>query len=164
MEYVKNKHHIVDVAFILCLMLLFILSALSVISLGAGIYKKNVETMGSNYDHRTACAYITEKVRQSDNNGAIFVTTLFGQNTLVLQEEVNGTLYNTYIYDYNGYLMELYARADLTSFYPQSGQKILEINSFDVSYASEALLSVNIVLADGENEAVYIAKRSTEEN
>ncbi|MBQ6415782.1 MAG: DUF4860 domain-containing protein [Butyrivibrio sp.] len=164
MEYVKNKHHIVDVAFILCLMLLFILSALSVISLGAGIYKKNVETMGSNYDHRTACAYITEKVRQSDNNGAIFVTNLFGQNTLVLQEEVNGTLYNTYIYYYNGYLMELYARADLTSFYPQSGQKILEINSFDVSYASEALLSVNIVLADGENEAVYIAKRSTEEN
>ncbi|MBE5837791.1 DUF4860 domain-containing protein [Butyrivibrio sp.] len=164
MEYVKNKHHIVDVTFILCLMLLFILSALSVISLGAGIYKKNVETMESNYDHRTACAYITEKVRQSDNNGAIFVTTLFDQNTLVLQEEVNGTLYNTYIYDYNGYLMELYARADLTSFYPQSGQKILEINSFDVSYASEALLSVNIVLADGENEAVYIAKRSTEEN
>ena len=159
----KNRH-IVDVAFILCLMLLFVLCALSVISLGAGIYKKNIESMKNNYDHRTACAYITEKVRQSDTNGTIFVQDLFGQNALVLQEEINGTLYNTYIYDYDGYLMELYARADLNTFYPQSGQKLLEVNSFDISQESDSLFLANIVLSDGAKESVYIAKRSTGDN
>ena len=159
----KNRH-IVDVAFILCLMLLFVLCALSVISLGAGIYKKNIESMKNNYDHRTVCAYITEKVRQSDTNGAIFVQDLFGQNALVLQEKINGTLYNTYIYDYDGYLMELYARADLNTFYPQSGQKLLEVNSFDISQESDSLFLANIVLSDGAKESVYIAKRSTGDN
>ena len=164
MDLKSKNRHIVDVAFILCLMLLFVLCALSVISLGAGIYKKNIESMKDNYDHRTACAYITEKVRQSDTNGAIFVQDLFGQNALVLQEEINGTLYNTYIYDYDGYLMELYARADLNTFYPQSGQKLLEVNSFDISQESDSLFLANIVLSDGAKESVYIAKRSTGDN
>ncbi|MBO6240399.1 MAG: DUF4860 domain-containing protein [Butyrivibrio sp.] len=159
----KNRH-IVDVAFILCLMLLFVLCAVAVISLGAGIYQKNVKSMKDNYNHRTACAYIIEKVRQSDVNGAIFVQDLFGQNALVIQEEIDGVLYNTYIYDYDGYLMELYARADLNTFYPMSGQKLLEVSSFDISQKSDSLFLADIVLSDGLKESVYIAKRSTGDN
>ncbi len=161
MELRSKSHHIIDAVFILCLMFLFVLSALSLITLGAGIYKKNVSAMAHNYNQRTACAYITEKVRQSDNNGAIHVENIFSQNTLVLQENIDGVTYNTYIYDYDGYLMELYARADLKTFYPQSGQKILEINSFDIEEISDSLLFVDMVVDGGERESMYIAKRST---
>ncbi len=160
MELGNKNRHVIDTVFILCLMLLFILSALSVITIGAGVYKRNVNTMSDNYSNRIACAYITEKIRQSDNLGRVYVDNLFDQNTLVLQNEVNGQLYNTYIYDYNGYLMELYANADIKEIFPQSGQKIMEITSFDIEEVSDTLLNVQFVLDNGNNETIYIAKRS----
>ena len=155
----KTKH-IIDSVFVICLMLLFVLSALSVIAIGATIYKKNVSNMGSNNSHRVASSYITEKVRQADNNGQVYVKEIFGENALVLTSEVGGSLYNTYIYDYDGNLMELFARDDLTQFYPQSGQKILEISSFDIEAVSDNLMNVTIVLQDGTRDFLYIAKRS----
>jgi hypothetical protein len=155
----KNKH-IIDSVFVICLMLLFVLSALSVIAIGAAIYKKNVSSMSTNDSHRIASSYITEKVRQGDEYGQIHVEEIFGENALVLTKELNGTLYNTYIYDYNGHLMELFARDDLGQFYPQSGQKILEVSSFDIEQVSDTLLNVTIVLKDGTVDFLYIAKRS----
>ncbi len=160
MELRDKNRHVIDAVFILCLMLLFIISAFAVIIIGAGIYKRNVNTMAENYSQRIACAYITEKVRQSDNMGMIYVDNLFDQNTLVMQEEVDGQLYNTYIYDYNGYLMELYANADLKELYPQSGQKIIEVISFDIKDISDNLMNVEIVINEGDFETIYIAKRS----
>ena len=161
MELKSKNHHIIDAVFILCLMFLFVLSALAVITIGASIYKKNVSAMSHNYNQRAACAYITEKIRQTDVNGGIYVANIFDHNTLVLESEVNGVLYNTYIYDHDGYLMELYARADLENFYPQSGQKILEVASFDISEVSDSLSFVELVVDNGEKESMYIAKRST---
>ncbi len=156
----SKKSHVIDAVFILCLMFLFVLSALAVITIGANIYKKNVSAMSDNYSHRIASAYVTEKVRQADNQGRVYVEDLFDQHALVLQDEIDGVLYNTYIYSYDGYLMELYARADLKDIYPQSGQKILEITSFNVGYVSDSLLSVDLILKDGEDESMFIARRS----
>lgn len=158
-----KKNHMIDSVFVLSLMLLFLISALSVIAIGAGIYQKNVTGMSENYSHRIASAYVTEKVRQHDSEGNIYVKELFDQNALVMQEEKNGSLYDTYIYEYDGSLMELYARDDLDNFYPQSGQKILDISSFDVKEDTPGLITVVITLEDGEDELVYIAKRSRKE-
>ena len=141
-------------------MLLFLLSALTIIAIGASIYKKNVAQTNDNYAQRVSIAYVTEKVRQSDVSGSIFVRELFGQNVLVFQQEVNGDLYNTYIYSHEGYLMELFARDDLESFYPQTGQKILKINSFMIEKASDDLLRATITEEDGQEETVYISIHS----
>lgn len=155
-----SKKHVIDTVFVICLMLLFLLSALTVIAIGANIYKKNVAQTNDNYAQRVSIAYVTEKVRQSDVSGSIFVRELFGQNVLVFQQELNGDLYNTYIYSYEGYLMELFARDDLQSFYPQTGQKILKINSFIIEKASEDLLRATITEEDGVEETVYISIHS----
>ncbi len=156
-----KKSHSIDSVFVICLMMLFLLSSLCVIAIGASIYKKNVSLMSDNNSHRIACAYITEKVRQSDINGDIYVDEVFGENALVLTQYVDGTKYNTYIYDYNGHLMELFARANLPTFYPQAGQQILEVQSFDVSDASDNMFSITFVLDDGIEDTLYITKRSS---
>ena len=163
MELNKNNKHVIDAVFILMLMMLFIMSSLAVIAIGASIYQKNVAKMQDNYSHRIVHAYVTEKIRQSDNRGRVFVDTIFEQNALILQDEINGTLYNTYIYDYNGYLMELFARADLSVLYPESGQKITPVNSFDINEISDNLLMASFILEDGRDETVYISKRTTDE-
>ncbi len=160
MDYSSGKHHVIDMVFVICLLFLFVLCAISVIGIGASIYKKNVQQMSENYDHRISCAYITEKVRQADKGGAVFISTLFNKQVLVLQDNIGGVLYDTYIYEYEGYLMELFVRDGMTNFYPQSGQKILQISGFDISEASDTMLSVNIVTKDGNKNDIFIAKRS----
>ena len=160
MKQDQKKNHTIDTVFVICLLLLFVLSSLSVIAIGASIYKKNVSEMADNSSHRIACAYITEKVRQADEGGQVRVEEIFGENALVLTKEINGVSYNTYIYDYDGNLMELFARSDLGSFYPQSGQKILKIDSFDIKEISDGLFKADVVMSDGLKDYLYITRRS----
>ena len=160
----KKDKHMIDSVFVICLMLLFVLCALSVIAIGASIYQKNVSSMASNNSHRIASAYITEKVRQSDINGNIRVKELFDENVLVMSKEINGEIYNTYIYDYDGHLMELMARDSMNVVYPQSGQKIMEINSLQIEEISDRIFKIEVVLVDGTEDFLYITKRSTEGN
>ena len=160
MELEGKRSHVIDTLFVLCLLFLFIISAVTVILIGAGVYKKNVEAMSENHSHRIACAYISEKIRQSDVKGRVFTEEVFGQNTLVLQDEVDGVLYNTYIYNYDGWLMELYAKSDLDEIYPQSGQKILKISSFDIKEIEDAFFKVSVTLDDGTVENFLITRRS----
>lgn len=162
MELEGKRSHVIDTLFVLCLLFLFIISAITVIIIGAGVYKKNVSAMSGNYSHRIACAYISEKIRQSDVKGRIFTEELFGQTTLVMQDEVDGVLYNTYIYNHDGYLRELYARSDLKELFPQSGQKILEISSFDITELNESCFKIQVTLDDGTVEDFLISKRSTD--
>ena len=100
MELNQKKNHMIDSVFVICLMLLFVLSALSVIAIGASIYKKNVALMADNNSHRIAAAYVTEKVRQADEKGGISVKEVFGENVLVMSEESDGDVYNTYMSAY----------------------------------------------------------------
>ena len=160
MELEGKRSHVIDTLFVLCLLFLFIISAVMVIFIGASVYKKNVEAMTGNYSHRIACAYISEKVRQSDIKGRVFIDEIFGQNTLVMQDEIDGALYNTYIYNHDGYLMELYARSDLSEVYPQSGQKILKISSFDIKEIDDACFRIMVTLDDGTVEDFLITRRS----
>ena len=56
--------------------------------------------------------------------------------------------------------MELYIRDSIRTFFPQSGQKILKISSFDITEMSDSVLAVDIVTEDGNRNNLYIAKRS----
>ena len=163
MDFEGTRSHIIDMVFVICLMFLFIFSALSVITIGANIYQKNVTAVDDNYHKRTACAYITEKVRQSDVKGRIFIKKIFDQNALVLQNEEDGILYDTYIYDYEGNLMELFAMDELKDLYPQTGQKILELTKFDIEYVGDDTLSVYVILKDGTEESFLVKTKSVSE-
>ena len=52
MKQDQKKNHTIDTVFVICLLLLFVLSSLSVIAIGASIYKKNVREMADNSSHR----------------------------------------------------------------------------------------------------------------
>ena len=160
----NSGKHIIDGVFVICLLLMFLISALTVIAIGANIYKKNVEKTGENFSQRVSFAYVTEKVRQADQKGLVFVEERFGKNALVMQQEIGGVLYDTIIYDYEGYLCELFARNDLGTLYPQSGQKILEINSFDIEEVTDGLLSATITDDAGNEESIFIAIKSHNDN
>ena len=56
--------------------------------------------------------------------------------------------------------MELFARADLNNFYPQTGQKILKLHSFDVEKTNDNLLRAKVTEDDGSEETVFISIHS----
>ena len=81
------RKHSTDILFVLVLFLVFTSSALAVILLGARVYQSTSSRMESNYNVRTALAYVSEKIRQNDESGAVSLCELDGIPALTLLRE-----------------------------------------------------------------------------
>ena len=110
----NQQKHIIDTLFVIALFCLFALSAIFLITIGANIYGKTVNNMEDNFNSRTALAYITEKVRQSDNADSISAGTFQECPALVITSRIEDTEYLTYLYEYNGYIKEIMVRKGMT--------------------------------------------------
>ena len=160
MKKQMNNRHTVDMLFVIALLFLFAMGALMLIALGSSIYKRSVTTLTDNYDRRTAYAYITEKLRQYDAEGNIN-TDIFNKSGALRIDTTIGTVdYVTYLYQYEGSLMELFSRADVENLLPESGQRIMDINDLVITPKGDGLLLVTITLTDGEDLTFITSKRS----
>lgn len=152
----------VDILFILTLFFVFALSALTLVILGANVYRTTVDHMNSNFDNRTSYAYITQKIRQNDEAGTISVGTFDGCDALIMTSEVNETIYNTYLYEYDGNLCELLARADI-EMTKEGGTAVLALDSFSIDMVDDDLYRIEIAVPDGDEMTLYISSHSNSE-
>lgn len=90
----------------------FALCVLVVLLTGADAYKGLTERDRTNYDGRTAAQYLTTRVRQADALEGIRLESFAGLDALVVSEDIEGELYETRIYCYDGYIRELFAVAE----------------------------------------------------
>lgn len=157
-----GNRHIIDMVFVVALLFLFAMSALMLIALGSSIYSRSVDTMRENYDSRTAYAYITEKLRQYDAEGKISTDIFNNSGAIRIDSNINGTDYVTYLYDYEGALMESFARADAGTLLPEAGQKIMDIDGFTLNPRGDGIIEVTITLQDGKDITFVTSKRSAE--
>ena len=158
----QEKNHIVDVLFVLALFVVFTLSALVLVILGASVYKQTVSYMDENFTARTAYSYLTEKVRQNDLYDSISLGQLEGTEALVMTQEINGTTYATYLYLYEGNLRELFMRqgSDIGTNPLSAGQVILPLADWNLEMADEYLLHIALTLEDNSQKELFIALRS----
>ena len=158
----QERNHIVDVLFVLALFVVFTLSALVLVILGANVYRQTVNYMDENYNARTAYSYLTEKVRQNDLYDSIFIGELEGTTALVLTQEINDTTYATYLYLHEGNLRELFMRqgSDIGADPLSAGQKILPLMDWIPEMAGDHLLHISLTLEDSTQKELYIALRS----
>lgn len=133
MRLKKSSHtSATDLFFTLALFGLFAASSFLLIMIGVRVYQSSVTVMEDTYSTSTALAYVTEKIRQHDQTGAISLSQLEGQTALVLKDTVEEDSYLTYIYSDGTYLRELSVKesrpvsADL-------GEKILEVKNFSIT-------------------------------
>lgn len=83
----KNESpHMIDVLFILTLFLVFALSSISVVGIGIQVYRTIVTDMDSNYNSRTAIAYVTEKLREADTSGSVRLGSIDDCDALILSQ------------------------------------------------------------------------------
>ena len=66
---------------------------------------------GKQYNVRTALAYVSEKIRQNDESGAVSLCELDGIPALTLSQRMEDTSYITYLYFQDGALKELLTEA-----------------------------------------------------
>lgn len=156
----KQEHHIIDILFVIALFCIFALSAIFLISIGANIYGKIVSHMENNFDGRTAFAYVTEKIRQSDCGGNITIEDLEGEPALVIHQTVNDTVYATYLYEHDGFLKELMVRID-TPLGRSAGQVILSVSDFSLKEIKPDLYFFSITTKDNEHYELLVSTKST---
>ena len=156
MEFNGERKHMVDILFVLTLFFVFALSALTLVVLGANVYRSTVDHMDESFTDRTSYAYVTQKLRQNDEAGALSVGDFGGSSACIITQEINNTIYNTYIYAYDGYLCELLARADM-DMGPEDGTRILELEDFKIEQITPKLSRIHLSFIDGEEMNVYVS-------
>lgn len=108
---------------------LFAVCILFLLLTGADVYQRLTIRDRNTYEMRTAAQYLTTKVRQADQDGCLLVSEFEGLDALLIREEIEGSVYHTWIYCYDGYIRELFVSAD-SELMPEAGEKILEAESF----------------------------------
>lgn len=152
-----SLHHHTDGLVGLLLFGVFAVCVLSVLLTGAQAYRRLTERDQAAYGRRTAAQYVATRIRQSDTLEGIGLTA-FGDADALLLREGEGT-FVTWIYCYDGYLMELYCAED-AGLEPQDGEKVMEADSL-TAVLSDGLLTATIYSPEGE-DTLRLSLRSGE--
>ncbi len=157
----KRRRHTIDIIFTLSLFLLFAVSSIIAILFGIRIYSHTISSMDRNYSSRAFTAYITEKIRQSDNDSSIYIDNSNGYEQLIITQTINDEIYATSLYEYNGFLYELFSKVSI-ELTPDSGQKILPLSKLDFEFVSPSLLSARYIDNLGNDTVVYVSLHTAE--
>ncbi|MBQ3163205.1 MAG: DUF4860 domain-containing protein [Lachnospiraceae bacterium] len=156
------QQHMIDILFVLSLFCVFAVSSALLILFGADIYKKTVQQMENSYSTRTSIAYITEKIRQSDIEHAIKIISQDDTQILMLTNIINNVPYATSLYEYDGYLYELFARTDL-KLPLDAGQPIMELHSLSFSQIEPNILEITLSIDNESIQTIYVSTHSNME-
>ena len=127
---------------------IFAVCIMSVLLTGAGAYKRLTQRDQESFAARTCSQYITTKVRQASSPQAVSVEPFEGCDCLVMSENIEGSVYLTRVYCYDGWLRELFTAED-GEFLPEDGEKVVEAKAMSVSAMSDNLLYFSVTDASG---------------
>lgn len=136
----KGKHSISSVI-VLLLMSIFAACVLMVLLTGAASYKRLAFRDSKVYEWRTGIQYISAKIRQTDEIGAVWVDDFDEDtpiDTLFLSEIIGQQRYITRIYCYDGYLYELYAAED-AQMSVQDGTQIMQLKDMQLGQKDDRI-------------------------
>lgn len=156
----NTKHrHMIDFIFPVALLFVFALSALIVIMIAVRVYQSSADNSFLNYTSRTGLSYISEKVHQNDEDGAIYLGKFDGKDALVMTQAVGEDTYYSYIYADNKELKELYVKEGAVA-EASAGHKIMEISDFTMEQVSDNLLRFSCTDRNHSTASTIIGIRS----
>ena len=153
-ERAKEREHF----YLLILMACVFVSLLALMGIGSHVYRSLVENQNISENRRATLTYLQQKVRAADRSDAVLLRDGPEGTMLVLQEQVDGSSYETRIYLYQGNLVEEYRRAD-ESCQEDEAAVIAQTDTFEVSFVQPGLLAFETQYGKG-----YVAVRSLMED
>lgn len=151
-----KRNHMIDFLFPIALLFVFAASSFVVILLAANIYGNTSSASTQHYETRTPISYVTEKIHQTDETGAVSVGTFDEQESLILSQMYGEKSYTTYIYMYNHKLMELFVQ-DGVSASAQSGTEIMDVTNFHVEETSPNLFHISCESSSGQRMSSFVS-------
>lgn len=129
-----------------------------VLIVGADVYRRLVARDQTVYNRNTCMQYVATRVRQAEEPDWISVEEFGGVNALALSDSLG---YITRIYYYDGYIMELYTKAD-NILSPKAGEQVIEAGGLDFTMEN-GLLTITVMDPEGEQSTLRLSVRGGEE-
>lgn len=149
MKFHFKRKHVVDMVFPFALFFVFASSALLVILLAADIYRNTTAMTESNYESRTVLSYMTEKIRQGDENGGVSVGSFDGHDSVIIRQTYGQQNYQTYIYEDEGVLRELFLLEGVEAV-ASDGRKIMEVHDLELEQLEKGMFRISCTAKEGE--------------
>ena len=153
----KSIQHHIDGLAALLLFGVFAACILAVLLTGADAYRRLTQRDQASYDRRTGTQYIATRVRQADRQDGVAVERFGDTDVLILGA---GEEYVTYVYCWDGWLMELYSWSE-EPLVLENGWQLLEAEEMKLSLEG-GLLTVNITALGGGQDSLLLSLRSGE--
>ncbi len=153
--HLRQKRHSIDSLFTFLLLIVFSMFTLILAGTGAAVYKNSAAHLEENYTSRTAVAYVAEKIRQHDLSDSIWLTDVEQHPALALRTTAEEAEFITYIYFYDGFLCELFIRAESE---PSAalGSRLVELSSFEIRESEPQLFCITAVSPEGNELSMTV--------
>lgn len=161
MRSYSRKTHTIDLVFTISLFCVFAISALAVTVAGAAPYQKTADQSGIEYSLYTGLSYIEQKVHACDASGSIYIEETEMGDTLCLSQDISQEPYVTYIYIYEGKLMEYFTRKDAQADL-SAGTALLNAVSMELEETRDTL-SLTITEPGGNAETLLLPLHADKE-
>jgi hypothetical protein len=124
---------------------------------GAGVYRRVADRTEQNAQDRVSLSYITAKLHAADAAGQVEAGSFGDGGALFLYEEIEGSIYETVLYVYDGYLMEI-LREKGSEQDPEFGEMVCPAQMLEVSEQQPGLLWLTLTGPDGgiQTAGVYV--------
>ena len=155
-----ERKHVIDFLFPLALFFVLTATSVALVVLASGTYSRQVQDSEDSFVSRTALSYVTEKIHQADEYGAVYAGTFDGQDAIVICQTYSEQTYMTYLYEYDGYLRELFIQ-DGVDAKASDGCRILASDSFSFEESQEGLFHLYCTNKDGSISDTYVSIKST---
>ena len=152
MRFKRPKHH-TDGLVTLLLFGVFAACVLSVLLTGAKVYRDITAGNQEEYGRRTCAQFLATKMRQAQSGDSVRVE----DNVLSFREVIDGEVYVTSIYCFDGWLREIFT-FEGWEYSPEDGEKIIEAQDLRLSL-DDGLLSVDIVDGSGNSTHMVMSTR-----
>lgn len=149
-------NHSVNIVFVVTLLLMFALTALSVAVMGAQVYSSSAQRMTSNFETRTSLMYMAEKVRQCAGDN-LDIRKVGDSDALVIKESIGGEDVESWIFVAKGKLREATLKAG-AAVEEDDGNDIMPLKSMNLSLDGRLLL-ITVKNPDGKANSLTICRR-----
>lgn len=128
---------------------------------GINVYQNIIISTNQMFDTETPLAYISTKVKQLDSAKSIKLINKENTQVLVLVQEIQDDTYETWIYEYEGYLCEALIVKEM-DFKLSEGTPLLEIGHLEITFFNANTLEVGLLTPKGIRYTRSIAIRSNQ--
>lgn len=126
---------------------------------GAGIYRRVADRVEQSSGDRVSLSYLTAKLHAYDQAQAVETGRFGGGDAIYLYQDLDGLTYETILYVYDGYLMEMLCERGWEQD-PEFGETVSPAQALQISQPAPGLLRLALTGQDGRTQTTDVYVRS----